>query len=259
MMKCLALLRGSLRPWLAGDSSSTISIPFFSEFLLREINSQNLCFSTGFYRHLGLWSVPKLFLPWMLMDSWILFALVYFNIWTVRLSGKNYEGLSPCITTPYRCSSGGAGAMAPSSVSPLRWRTLPAGGRRGSPRSIIPTVKMDTPRCDLSGTIAWFLGGFPSSVHPPPSSPPLHSCPSGPVPISKPRGVDSSIHNWGFCCTSRLQFLPSEEDRGAETVVVLTYRWASINSTFGCCFFFLLEFELPKVTIWYTAEAQTGI
>lgn len=88
----------------------------------------------------------------MLMDSWILFALVYFNIWTVRLSGKNYESLSPCITTPYWCLSGGAGTMARSSVSPLRWRTLPASSRKR--RSIIPTVKMDTPRCDLSGTIA---------------------------------------------------------------------------------------------------------
>lgn len=136
-----------------------------------------------------------------------------------------------------RCSSGGTGAMAHYSVSPPRWCTLPAGDRRGSPCSIIQTVKVDTSHCDLSGTIAWFLGVFPSSVHPPLPSPPLHSCPSGPVPISKPWGVDSSIQNWGFCCTSRLRFLPSEEDRGAKTVVVLTYRWASINSMVGCFFF----------------------
>lgn len=89
---------------------------------------------------------------------------------------------------------------------------------KGRLHSIIQLSKMSPPRCDLFGTILFFpnhclIPGWFPLLRPPPS---LCSCPSGPVPISKPWGIDSGIHkkiktkNWGFFCTSRLLFLSSE-------------------------------------------------
>lgn len=108
-------------------------------------------------------------------------------------------------------------------------------------------------------TVAWFLGGSPPPppsilLHPPSSI--LHSlcfCLSGPVPISKPWGVDSSIHeNWGlYACPGSCFFLLKKLKVLRESCC-LEYRWASIKEVF------IQNIQPPQAMVWYTAEHKQG-
>lgn len=147
-------------------------------------------------------------------------------------------------------------------IQSLWSQTVPVGGRRRSPLGIIQLSNMNTPHRDVFGTILFFNrcmipGWFPpsSSVHPPPSSilPSLCFCLSGPVPISKPWGVDSSIHeNWGlYACPGSCFFLLKKLKVLRESCC-LAYRWASIKEVF------IQNVQPPQAMVWYTAEHKQG-
>lgn len=90
-------------------------------------------------------------------------------------------------------------------------QTVPVGGWWRSPLCIIQLSNTNTPHCEVFGTILFFFFQPlhdswvvhpplpPSILRHPPSAPPCF-CISGPVPISKPWGVDSSMDEyWGLC------------------------------------------------------------
>ena len=99
------------------------------------------------------------------------------------------------------------------SIQSLWTQTVPAGGGGRSSLGIIQLSNMSAPHRDVFGTV---LGGSP----PPPASS-LCFCLSGPVPISKPWGADSSTHDrWGsHACPGSRFFLSAElkEPVGAES------------------------------------------
>lgn len=106
------------------------------------------------------------------------------------------------------------------SIQSLWTQTVPAGGGGRSPLGIIQLSNMSTPHRDVFGTV---LGGSP----PPPASS-LCFCLSGPVPISKPWGADSSTHDhWGsHACPGSRFFLSAElkEPVGAESELLFAVQ-----------------------------------
>lgn len=156
MMKCLALLWGSLRPWLAGDCRSKISILFFS--LVSSCNSHSLCYYTGFYQFKSTVSVPKSFPPWTLMDSCILFSLAFRqSVSLVRIAIVWIH-----VSQLPRCLSGGAGALARYSVSPPRLQMVPPGDSKWVPLQ-------DHPHCQNGHSLLWSICNDSWVVSPAPS------------------------------------------------------------------------------------------
>ena len=154
-----------------------------------------------------------------------------------KLNPEPLVFLSRCLLMEAACR-----ASTRYSIQSVWTQAVPAGGGGRSPLGIIRLSNMSAPHRDGFGAV---LGASP----PPPASSLCFSL-SGPVPISKPWGADSSTHDhWGsHACPGSSFFLSAEpkEPVGAESELLLGVQ---VSTAFSL--------NTPPL-IRYTAEHKQG-